>query len=100
MTPKCKAQPKRKSDDHVQLCHWAAVGLKRWLLSTHHGAITDKHLQSYLDEHVFRHNRRKTKGVGRLVARCLENMLIRQPITMRQLIHDTHECRAFEGVAY
>ena len=90
----------KKSDDHVQLCHWAVAGLKRWLLGTHHGAVSDKHLQSYLDEHAFRHNRRKTKGVGRLVARCLENMLSRQPLTMRQLIQDTHQCRAFEGVPY
>jgi len=96
---KVQSAAERKSDDHVQLCHWAAAGLKRWLLGTHHGAVSDKHLQSYLDEHAFRHNRRKTKGVGRLVARCLENMLSRQPITMRQLIHDTQECRVFEGVA-
>jgi len=97
---KVQSPAEKKSNDHVQLCHWAAAGLKRWLLGTHHGAVSDKHLQSYLDEHAFRHNRRKTRGVGRLVARCLENMLTRQPLTMRQLIHDTHECRAFEGLAY
>ena len=87
---KVQSSAEKKSDDHVQL----------WLLGTHHGAVSDKHLQSYLDEHAFRHNRRKTKGVGRLVARCLENMLTRQPLTMRELIQDTHECRAFEDVAY
>ena len=27
---------------------------KRWLLGTHHGAVSAKHLQSYLDEYVFR----------------------------------------------
>ncbi len=27
---------------------------KRWLLGTHHGAVRPKHLQAYLDEHVFR----------------------------------------------
>ena len=47
-----------------------------------------------------RYNRRKTKGVGRLVARCLENMLTQPPLTMRQLIDDTHECRNFEGAVY
>ena len=97
---KVQSSAEKKNDDHVQLCHWAAAALKRWLLGTHHGAVSDKHLQSYLDEHAFRHNRRKSKGVGRLVARCLENMLARQPLTMRQLIHDTHKCRTFEGVAY
>jgi len=97
---KAQSVEEKKNGDHVQLCHWAAAGLKRWLLGTHHGAVRPKHLQSYLDEHAFRHNRRKTKGVGRLVARCLENMIARQPITMNQLIHDTHQCRAFDGVAY
>jgi len=97
---KVQSAAEKKSNDHVQLCHWTASALKRWLLGTHQGAVSDKHLQSYLDEHAFRHNRRKTKGIGRLVARCLENMLTRQPLTMHQLIHDTHECRAFEGLAY
>ena len=27
---------------------------KRWLLGTHHGAVSAKHLQAYLDEFVFR----------------------------------------------
>ena len=34
---------------------------KRWLLGTHHGAVSDKHLQAYLDEYVFRFNRRTAK---------------------------------------
>ena len=59
-----------------------------------------KHLQSYLDEYSFRYNRRKTKGIGRLVARCLENMITQPPLTMRQLIDDTYACRNFEGVSY
>jgi transposase-like protein len=97
---KVQSAPEKKQDDHVQLCHWAVTGLKRWLLGTHHGAVRDKHLQSYLDEHTFRHNRRNTNGVGRLVARCLENMMARPPITMRQLVRDTYPCRAFDGVSY
>jgi hypothetical protein len=31
--------------------------LKQWLLGTHHG-VSREHLQAYLDEFVFRHNRR------------------------------------------
>jgi hypothetical protein len=42
--------------------------LKRWLLGTHAGAVAPKHLQAYLDEFAFRHNRRRTKGVGRIAA--------------------------------
>lgn len=97
---KAQSVEEKKAGDHVQLCHWAASWLKRWLLGTHHGAVREKHLQAYLDEHAFRHNRRKTKGVGRLVARCLENMIARPPLTMKQLVHDTYPCRAFDGVNY
>ena len=97
---KVQIPAERKTGDHLQLCHWMASNLKRWLRGTHHGAVSAKHLKSYLDEHTFRYNRRKTTGVGRLVARCLENMIVHQPLTMRQLIDETHECRLFEGVAY
>jgi transposase-like protein len=37
----------------------AIANLKNWLQGTHHGVSAD-HLQVYLDEFVFRHNRRRT----------------------------------------
>lgn len=39
--------------------HRALSNLKTWLQGTHRGVSTD-HLQVYLDEFVFRHNRRRT----------------------------------------
>jgi len=33
--------------------------LKRWLIGTHQGAVSDKHLDYYLDEFTFRFNRRR-----------------------------------------
>ncbi|MCW3068049.1 MAG: hypothetical protein JWL67_674 [Solirubrobacterales bacterium] len=39
--------------------HRALSNLKTWLQGTHRHA-SDKHLQDYLDEFVFRHNRRRT----------------------------------------
>jgi transposase-like protein len=39
--------------------HRAVSNLKAWLHGTHRG-VGDPHLQVYLDEHVFRHNRRRT----------------------------------------
>jgi Zn ribbon nucleic-acid-binding protein len=97
---KVQSKAELREDDHVQHCHWSVSRLKRWLLGTHNGAVSAKHLQSYLDEDAFRYNRRNTKGVGRLVARCLENMLTNASMTMRQLIDDTHECRLFDEVSY
>jgi len=39
--------------------HQAFGNLKTWLRGTHHG-VDSKHLQAYLDEFVFRFNRRRT----------------------------------------
>ncbi len=38
--------------------HIAFSNLKTWLLGTHHGAVSKKHLQAYLSEFAFRYNRR------------------------------------------
>ncbi len=38
--------------------HLVLALLKRWLLGTFQGAVSDKHLQAYLDEFTFRFNRR------------------------------------------
>jgi transposase-like protein len=54
-----QVQSKKKADEkplpHV---HLIISLLKRWLLGTHQGAISDKHMQAYLDEYTFRFNRR------------------------------------------
>jgi len=39
--------------------HHIFGNLKTWLRGTHHG-VSQKHLQAYLNEFVFRHNRRRT----------------------------------------
>ncbi len=97
---KVQTKQEKQKNDHLQLMHWMASNVKRWLLGTHHGGVQPKHLQSYLDEFSFRHNRRKTKGVARIVARCLENIVAHEPLTKRQLIDCTHECRYFQYESY
>lgn len=92
---KVQTKEERAENDAVQSCHWAASLLKRWLMGTHHGAVRPKHLQAYLDEHVFRYNRRKTKGVARIAARAIEGLVSKPPITMRMLVEATKECRLF-----
>jgi hypothetical protein len=44
--------------------HRVASLLKRWLLGTHQGAVTDQHLDAYLDEFVFRFNHRHSRNRG------------------------------------
>ncbi|MEQ1847488.1 MAG: IS1595 family transposase [Nitrospira sp.] len=92
---KVQTKAERREADAVQRCHWTVSLLKRWLLGTHAGAVAPKHLQAYLDEFAFRHNRRKTIGVGRIAARVIEGLALKRVRTMRQIIDDTRRCRLF-----
>ena len=92
-----QTKAERGVHDTLQGVHWTVSLLKRWLLGTHAGAVKPKHLQAYLDEFAFRHNRRKTKGVGRIAARTLAQMVVCAPITMRMLVKETLPCRAFRS---
>ena len=94
---KVQTKAERRERDAVQTCHWTISLLKRWLLGTHAGAVHSKHLQAYLDEYVFRHNRRKTNGVGRIAARVIEQLVARPPLSMRSLIDATQRCRWFRS---
>ena len=95
--PVVQTKAERRENDAVQGCHWTISLLKRWLLGTHAGAVRDKHLQAYLDEFAFRHNRRKTNGVGRIAARVIEQLVAREPLAMRKLIDETRRCRWFRS---
>lgn len=90
-----QTKAERRDGDAVQACHWTASLLKRRLFGTHAGAVSEKHLQAYLDELAFRHNRRKTDGVCRIAARVIESLVARPPLTMRQLVERTRRCRWF-----
>jgi transposase-like protein len=59
---------------------------KRWLLGTHHGAVSGKHLQAYLDEYVFRFNRRTARSISHRFARLLEQAALTPPTTYRAII--------------
>ena len=47
-----------KAEGHLPMIHLVFSNLKTWILGTHHGAIAQHHLQAYLNEYVFRFNRR------------------------------------------
>ena len=93
-----QTKAERRKADAVQACHWTVSLLKRWLIGTHAGAVRPKHLQAYLDEFAFRHNRRKTNGVARIAARVIESLVARPPLTMRQIVDATLPCRRFNSV--
>lgn len=47
-----------KAEAHLPMIHLVFSNLKTWVMGTHHGAIAPRHLQAYLNEYVFRFNRR------------------------------------------
>ncbi|MEV1286112.1 IS1595 family transposase [Micromonospora sp. NPDC049679] len=53
---------------------------KRWLEGTHQGAVESGHLQSYLDEFIFRFNRSNARQRGLLFVRLLERAVEVGPI--------------------
>jgi transposase-like protein len=73
---------------HVSMpgVHRVSSLLKRWLLGTHQGAVSEKHLDYYLDEYTFRFNRRTSKARGLLFYRLLEQAVCEAPTTYREIV--------------
>jgi transposase-like protein len=63
--------------------------LKRWLMGTHQGAVSHKHLDYYLDEFTFRFNRRKSKSRGKLFFRLAQQTVAVGPVTYDLMVHPT-----------
>ena len=61
--------------------------LKRWLLGTHQGAVSGKHLDYYLDEYTFRFNRRTSLARGMLFYRLLQQAVATEPFSYKQIVH-------------
>jgi transposase-like protein len=61
---------------------------KRWLLGTHQGSVDAAHLPGYLNEFVFRFNRRRSRSPGLVFYRVLELAAAHAPVRYRDLIAD------------
>ena len=59
---------------------------KRWLLGTHQGSVEPAHLASYLNEFVFRFNRRRSRSRGMVFYRVLELAVAHDPVRYQDLI--------------
>ena len=66
--------------------HRVASLTKRWLLGTHQGSVDEAHLTSYLDEFVFRFNRRRSRSRGMVFYRVLELAVAHKPVRYRELV--------------
>jgi transposase-like protein len=67
--------------------HWVVSSLKRWLLGTHQGAVSQEHLDYYLDEFTFRFNRRASGSRGKLFYRLLQQAVTVDPAPYRSMVH-------------
>jgi transposase-like protein len=65
--------------------HRVAALVQRWILGTHHGSVQPEHLDAYLDEFVFRFNRRTSSSRGMLFYRLLQQAVATQPVTYAQV---------------
>jgi len=69
--------------------HRVASLLKRWLLGTHQGAVSAKHLDYYLDEFTFRFNRRTSRSRGKLFYRLLQQAMQVEPTPYKTIVGGT-----------
>jgi transposase-like protein len=69
--------------------HLVASLVKRLILGTHQGRFDPKYLQNYLDEYVFRFNRRTSNFVGKKFMRIVQQAIGSAKITWRQIKADT-----------
>jgi transposase-like protein len=78
--------PGVQASDLMPGVHRIASLAQRWLLGTHQGAVDESHLTSYLDEFVFRFNRRRSRSRGMVFYRVLELAAAHDPVRYRDLI--------------
>lgn len=78
---------------HVSMAgvHRVASLVKRWILGTHHGSVQPGHLDAYLDEFVFRFNRRTSGSRGMLFFRLLQQAVVTQPVTYDSVVRPLHK---------
>ena len=87
--PRSQRAAKARGEDPGDLLpgvHRIASLAKRWLLGTHQGAVAPEHLESYLNEFVFRFNRRKSRSRGLVFHRLLQLAVAHEPVPYRAII--------------
>ena len=87
--PRSQRAARARGEDSGSLLpgvHRIASLVKRWLLDTHQGAVTPEHLESYLNEFVFRFNRRTSRSRGLIFQRVLELGVGHEPVPLRVIV--------------
>lgn len=87
--PRSQRAARARGEDPGELLlgvHRVASLAKRWLLGTHQGSVDDAHLPSYLNEFVFRFNRRHSRSRGMVFYRVLELAVGHDPVRYGDII--------------
>ena len=79
----------KKAHELLPHVHLINTLVKRWLLGTHQGAVSPKHLPYYLDEYAFRFNRRLSTHRGLLFYRLVTQALTLAPVTYEEMTAET-----------
>lgn len=66
--------------------HRVVALLKRWLLGTHQGGVSQDQLDYYLDEFIFRFNRRTSRYRGKLFYRLMQQAVAVPPAPFSKLV--------------
>jgi transposase-like protein len=82
---------KKTASQLLPRVHRVIALLKRWLIGTHQGAVSQKHLDYYLDEFTFRFNRRRSKNRGKLFFRLAQQAVAIDPVPYEQIVRPTSE---------
>ncbi|MDR1657117.1 MAG: IS1595 family transposase, partial [Deltaproteobacteria bacterium] len=74
----------KKDKDLLPHVHLVLSLIKRWSLGTFQGSINHNYLNYYLDEFVFRFNRRTSSSCGKLFRRLMEQAVNTPPVTRKE----------------
>src|SRR5260370_6278591 len=78
---------KKNPSESMPRVHRVTSLLQRWLMGTHQGAVSHKHLDYYLDEFTFRFNRRRSKSRGKLFFRLVQQAVAVEPVPLDRILH-------------
>ena len=84
---------KKSPSELMPRVHRVISLLKRWLLGTHQGAVSRKHLDYYLDEFTFRFNRRRSESRGKLFFRLAQQAVAVDPAPYEAIVHPTRQTK-------
>ena len=85
---------KKTPSELMPRVHRVICLLKRWLMGTHQGAVSHKHLDYYLDEFTFRFNRRRSKSRGKLFFRLVQQAVAVEPIPLDRILYPGIKAKA------